>query len=221
MALRLVLRLNPDFDVDGYNMSFFARNNLAMAFQNYAVQKANEGDIQTALVYFDHAIGVGSRPETITLIRKNLAKAYTSLGIQAAEVGDYEGSVARMNHACEIDPNDLTKSNVAIAYAHLAEHYMDQRDYENATTTFEHALDIGLRYPELLNDYGMALAIGGHRDDAILTFQRARRLSPGNHIIEHNLSLVEQGASVGFSSLEIRAEFSRPPMQQEDYLKAA
>ena len=34
-------------------MSFFARNNLAIAFQNYAVQKANEGEIPTALVYFD------------------------------------------------------------------------------------------------------------------------------------------------------------------------
>ena len=89
VALRLVLRLNPDFKIDGYNMASIARNNLAMAYQNYAVQKANEGDMQTAITYFDIAIGVRSEPETLALIRRNLAKAYTSLGIEAAQSQEY------------------------------------------------------------------------------------------------------------------------------------
>lgn len=221
VALRLILRLNPDFEIDAYNMSFIARNNLATAYQNYAVQKANEGDIQAALVYFGQAIGVASRAETISLIRKNLANAHTSVGMQSAQRMDYEGSVARMNLACGIDPNEITQHNLGIAYAQLAEHYLDQRDYENAIPVFEHALDIGLMFPEFLNDYGMALAMAGHQDEAILAFQRAMTLSPDNQVIQHNLRLVEAGANVGFSILEMKVEFYRPAMEQEDYLKAA
>jgi tetratricopeptide (TPR) repeat protein len=195
-----------------------ARDNLAMAYQNFAAQKANEGDIQTALTYFGHAMGAGSRPETITLIQKNIAKAYTSLGIQAARSEDYGDSVAQMRHACVVDPNDMTRLNLGIAYTHLAEHYLDQREYENAIAVFEHAMDLGAIFPELLNDYGLALAIAGHKDNAILALQRALRLSPDNEIIQHNLNLVEKGADTGFTIVEIKTEFYLAPlMQQHEY----
>lgn len=218
VALRLVLRLNPDFEIDGYNMSFIARNNLAIAYQNYAVQKANEGDMQTAIAYFQFAMGVRSGPETLSLIRRNLAKAYTSLGIEAAQTEaaqteDYVASVARLSHACEVDSNDMTRHNLGIAYARMAKHYLNQRDYQNAVTTFDHAIDLGLIFPELLNDYGIALAMAGHQDDAILAFQRARKLAPDNEIIQRNLRLLEGGANVGFNIIDIKVEFNASPME--------
>ena len=203
-------------------MSFFARNNLAMAYQNYAVQKANEGDIQTAIQYFGFAMGVGSRPETISLIRKNLATAYTSLGIQASQSEDYVASLALMNRACEIDSNDGTRLNLGIAYVQVAKHYLDQCDYENAIPLFEHAIDLGLVFPELLNDYGMALASARHQEEAILVFKRAIKLAPSNEIVRRNLRLVERGTIVGFNTEEIKAEYPPlPPMQQQEFLKAA
>jgi tetratricopeptide (TPR) repeat protein len=222
VALRLVLRLNPDYEVEGSNMAFFARNNLAMVYQNYAAQKGNEGDIHTAIQYFNFAMGVVSRQETITLIRKNLSTAYTSLGIQTAQSGDHIHSLDLMSRACEVDSNYMTRHNLGMAYAQVAEHYLDQRDYEKAIPIFEHAIDIGLVFPGLLNDYGMALAISGHQDEAILAFQRALRLSPDDEIILHNLNLAEGGANVGFRTVDIKAEFyPAPPMQQQGYSEAA
>src|SRR5712691_2016886 len=199
VALRLVLRLNPDFEVEGYNMSFIARNNLAMAYQNYAVQKANEGDMQTAVTYFQFAMGVRSEPETLSLIRRNLAKAYTQLGIEAAQTEaaqteDYADAVVRFSHACEVDPKYMTRHNFGIACARMAKHCLDHRDYKNALSTFEHAIDLGLIFPELLNDYGIALATTGDQDNAILAFQRAIKLAPDNEIIQRNLRLVAGGA---------------------------
>lgn len=226
VALRLVLRLNPDFEVEGYNMSFIARNNLAMAYQNYAVQKANEGDMQTAITYFQFAMGVKSRPETLSLIRRNLAKAYTSLGIEAAQTdaaqtADYVAAVARLSHACEVDPNDMTRHNLGTAYARMAKHYLDDGDYEEAISIFDHAIDLGSIFPDVLNDYGMALAMAGHEDDAILAFQRALTLAPENEIILRNLRLVEGGSSVGINTIEIQAGFDAQPMQQQEYSRAA
>jgi tetratricopeptide (TPR) repeat protein len=218
VALRLVSRLNPDYEVEGYNISFFVRNNLAMAYQNYAIQKANEKDLQTALVYFGFAMGVASRSETISLIRKNLSIAYTSLGIQATQSRDYITSLECMRRACEIDSNDMTRHNLGLAYAQAAKHFLDQYDYEKAASVFEHAIDIGLVFAELLNDYGMALAISGHQDDAILALQRAMKLTPDNETIQHNLRLVESGAIAGFNTEEIKAEFyPTPPMQQQEH----
>jgi tetratricopeptide (TPR) repeat protein len=229
VALRLVLRLNPDFEIDGYNMSIIAGNNLAMAYQNYAVQKANEGDMQTAITYFDFAMGVRSGPETLALIRRNLAKAYTLLGIEAAktegaQTEDYAASVARLSHACEVDPNDMTRHNFGFACARLAQHYLDLRDYKNALSTFEHAIDLGLVFPELLNDYGIALAMAGDQDDAVLAFQRARKLAPNNDVIQRNLRLVEGGVNVGFNTIEINVKFDDPPKFDEqpmEYYNAA
>jgi len=218
VALRLVLRLNPDFEIEGYNMSIIARNNLAMAYQNYAVQKANEGDMLTAITYFDFAMGVGPGAETLPLIRRNLAKAYTSLGVEAAQAEaaqtqDYASSFARFSHACEVDPNDLTRHNLGIACAQIAKQYLDHRDYQNALTTFDHAIDLGLISPELLNDYGIALTMAGHQQDALLAFERARKLAPHNEIIQRNLELVERGANVGFGTIGIEVKFDEEPME--------
>ncbi len=221
-ALRLVLKLDPNFEVEGHRMSDFARNNLATAYQNYAAQKATDGEVETALLYFGHAMGIASRPEIISLIQRNLAKAYTSLGIRAAESDDYEGAVARMIHACELDPNDMTRKNLGIAYAQAAKHYLDRQDYVSAVPAFEHAMDMGLLFPELLIDYGVALAKSGHQGEAVLALQRARKLSPNDQIIEHNLRLMERGEKPDFSTVEIKVGFPPvPQMQQQDYLRAA
>lgn len=223
VALRLVLRLNPDFEIDGYNMSIIAQNNLAMAYQNFAVQRANEGDMPLAIAYFQFAMGVRSEPMTISLIRRNLAKAYTQLGIEAAQTNpaqtaDYVELVARFSHACEVDPNDMTRHNLGTAYARMARHYLDHREYQDALATFDHAIDLGLIFPELLNDYGIALAMAGQKDEAILAFQRARRLNPNNEVIQRNLRLVASGADVGFNTIEIKVKFDEEPME---YAKVA
>lgn len=214
-ALRLVLRLNPDYEVDGVNMGFFARNNLAMAYQNYAAKKADEGDIETAISYFGFAMEVGSKPEIVSLVRRNLAKAYTSLGVQAALNEKYVDSLALMNRACEVDLNDMTGHNLRITYALVAKQHLDKGDYETAIIVFEHTIDLGPIFPELLNNYAVALARTQHREEAILVFQRAIKLAPDNEIIRHNLRLAEMGTTTGYNIEEIKANFSLPPMEQQ------
>lgn len=66
-------------------------------------------------------------------------------------------------------------------------------------------------FPDLLNDYGIALAMAGHQDDAILAFQRAIRIAPDNDIIQSNLRLVEGGANVGFNTIETMDELQSVP----------
>jgi len=195
---------------------------LAKVYQNSAAKKADEGDIETAISYFGFALAVGSEPESISIIRKNLAKAYTALGIQAAENKNYSDSIGLLNHACEVELNDITRRNLCIAYALAAKYHLDQDDYENAITLFEYTVDLGLIFPELLNDYAVALARAQRREEATLVFQRALKLDPDNEIIQHNLNLAKGGANVGLSIAEIEAEFyPLPPMQQQEYFIGA
>jgi tetratricopeptide (TPR) repeat protein len=147
VALRMVLRLNPDYEENGYNLAVFARNNLAMSYSNLGVQLARQGNDSMALQYFDIALGVGPSQEGASLIRRNIVKAYTSLGIQCCDKGDYLASVGHMRFACEVDLNQTTRHNFGLALVYLAKSYIAQHNFENALTILEHAVDLGVVIP--------------------------------------------------------------------------
>src|ERR1700759_854948 len=64
-ALRLNYRINSEYEP--------ARNNLAIAYQKYGIQKAEEGDTETAKQLFHRAIAVAADEDTKKAIRKSYA----------------------------------------------------------------------------------------------------------------------------------------------------
>jgi tetratricopeptide (TPR) repeat protein len=136
-AMRLVLRLDPGYEV--------ARNNLAIAYENQGVQEANEGNLYGAINRFRIALAVGASPDVISYIKSNLATAYTRLGVQACQKNEFEGSLQFMNLAYEVNPNDETKRNLAIAYAYAALSFINNQDLQVAKYYLEIAYDITMR----------------------------------------------------------------------------
>jgi len=100
---------------------------------------------------------------------------------------------------------------------------MEAGDYQKAVALFERAEDVGLLSPELINDYGVALAGAGKEDEAIWAFERALHLAPDNPIIEINRKRIEavvegtQGEGE-FRTVDVEAEFlPLPRVQSFDY----
>ena len=212
-AMRLVLRIDPQYKP--------ARDNLAIAFLNLGVQKANEGDIEAARSLYHRALGIESSQAIISDIRKNLAATYTSLGLQSHRSSRFRDALNQMFMAYEFDPNNNTRHNLGLAYAIFARSLVDQGELEAAISYFESAEDAGLVMPELLSDYGATLALSNRLDQAIRAFERALELAPENKVIQANLERAKNYDMAGFSTEELSAEFHPPPpMQSQNYVAA-
>ena len=209
-AMHMVFRLDPEYE--------FARRNLAIAYQKYGIQKETDGDPEGALELFQIALSVGPPIDIISDIKNSFSAVFTSLGIREYENGRLGNALNLMQKANVVNPNEITRHNLGIAYAYLVQSSLNEGNYHGAILAFDRAEHAGIASAELLNDYGVAHASAGHRDEAIFALQRALRLSPDNEIIQHNLNLVEGGADAGFTIVEIKTEFYPAPlMQQQEY----
>ncbi len=187
-GLRLVLRLDPNYEEQGNKLATFAKDNLAVAYQNYGVELAKGGNHQESLLLFSIALGVGPIEEVAGLIKRNIAKAYTWLGIEAYREGDHEKSFEYMRRACEVDLSKQTRHNLGVALIYLAVHYKKNGDSENAAAAFEYALDTGLFTSSLENERDWSSINLEQIDEAIIT----RNVKP--------------------------EFFPAPPMQQRDFI---
>lgn len=183
-ALRFLYHLAPEYK--------YGRNNLAITYLNYGVEKAREGDTEQAMMLFSYAITLDVTPDVASKVRENYAGVITTLGIKADKEGDYENTVAAMRVACIVLPGGQTRHNLGLAYAHLALSHMDKRQYEAAIPVFEEAEEAGLILPELLNDYAVALVFEQREDEAKLALKRALDLEPNNEIIKGNLTILSR-----------------------------
>lgn len=191
--LRMLVRIEPTFEL--------ARTNLAIAYLNLGVETITTSNLTEenrckALDLFYLALGVASETDVVDQIRENLAAFQTNLGIKCHSEGDPGGCVGRMRRAREILPTDQARRNLGAAYAHLALFFMSNQNYQQAIVSFEAAEDAGLVQPELINDYGIALAKMGHTAEAKLAFERALDLveSPS---VRANLTLLLNRGSNG------------------------
>ncbi|MFL6273882.1 MAG: tetratricopeptide repeat protein [Blastocatellia bacterium] len=213
-GLRLVLRLDPNDQI--------AQNNLAIAYMNFGIDKAKEGDFSFALQSLYRALGVATSPDIITNVRQSLAAVYTSWGVQAYNKGDFEFALRCMSWARENAPNATTRHNLSMAYAHLAYWEFNKRNFELAKAHFESAEDMGLVLPELLNDYGVTLIQLGKLDEAVRAFERSLELSPENVTTKMNLDLARKQAASGFSIDAMKITFDPIQLTQpQEYQVAA
>ena len=214
-ALRFILRLDPTYRI--------ARQNLALAFFRFGAQQEIAGNTKIAVEHFFLALGVGPTNEVELGIRLCLASVFTADGIRAYERGDHEQAYLSLLKACEVRPDVTTRHNLGVAFMHRAQASMEAGDYQNAVALFERAEDVALFSPELINDYGVALAGAGKLDEAIWAFERALHLAPGNPIIETNRKRIEavvegtQGEGE-FKTVDVGAEFiPLPSVPSFDY----
>jgi tetratricopeptide (TPR) repeat protein len=190
--LRMLLRIDPSFEL--------ARTNLAIAYLNLGVEKVTtpnptEEDRHKALELFYYALGAASESDVVDQIRENLAAFHTNRGIKCHEAGDPEGCVSRMRRACEALPSSQARRNLGAAYAHLALFYMNTQKYQQAIISFGAAEDAGLVQPELINDYGIALAKVGRTAEARLAFERALQIVDSLSVRANLTLLLNRGSN--------------------------
>lgn len=213
-AMRFVLRVSPHYEI--------ARNNLAIAFLNHGVQKARDGDFWAAHVMYYEALGIDASPEVISDLRRNLAAAHTGLGIRAHALGKLIDSATELARACAFHPNEQTRHNMGLAYAFLANSSLAEDNLKDAIRFFENAEDTGLRLPNFINSYGVALALSGRFSEAARAFERALELAPEDETIQANLNLARKDVVAGFNVEKIEARFyPPPPIQPMEYQVAA
>jgi tetratricopeptide (TPR) repeat protein len=204
LPLRLLLRIDPS-DMD-------TRDSLAIAWLNHGVQQAQTGEISRAIICFRRSAAINPSPDIFSLLRDNLATAYRRLGIQAHQGGNPEDAQYYMSHAFMILPNERSINDLSLANAHLALAYMRQTNFKDSIRLFEAAEEAGLVSPELLNNYGAALAYEGRLDEAHRAFERALELKPMDNIIINNMSKLQQVARGGdYVTEEMSMDFPPPP----------
>ena len=200
-GMRLVLRLDPTYQ--------YARNNLAIANLNFGVQKAKEGDTDTAITLFQYAIAVDADPDIVSHIRQNFAAAFTTLGRQEHERGDFNSSLQYMRLALISFPSEDSRLNVGKAHIHLAQFHLRSGKYHDAVLAFEAAEDTGLIAPELLNDHAIALIFVGRLEEGIRVLERASAMAPENQVIRNNLAMAsDQGTKENLAKQEIEPQFA-------------
>jgi tetratricopeptide (TPR) repeat protein len=205
-GLRLVLRLDPNYVV--------AQQNLATAYLNFGIEKADEGNLSLALQILYRALAVATTIDTILSVRESLAAVYTSLGLEAHRNSDFESAVRYMSWARQNDPNETTRHNLGMGYAHFAYSCFDKGEYHSAKESFESAEDSGVLRPELLHSYGVTLVMLGQLDEAIRAFERALELSPENESTRKNLDLAKKHAESGFAIDKIVLGFDHVQLAQ-------
>jgi len=213
-ALRFLYHLAPEYE--------YGRNNLAITYLNYGVEKAKEGDTEQAMMLFCYAITLDVTADIASKVRENYAGVVTTLGIKAHKKGDYENAVAAMRVACMVLPDEQTRHNLGLGHAYLALSHMDRGQYEAAIPVFEEAEEAGLILPELLNDYAIALVFVSREDEAKLAFGRALELSPNNYIIKENLTkLSRNDARDTLVHEKVRVQYIPIPTASSQYQIAA
>jgi len=213
-SLRFLFHLAPDYEE--------ARNNLAITYLNYGVEKAKAGDVELAQILFNYAMAIDVAPNVSSKIRENFAGVFTALGAKEHAKRNYENTVGFMRMACMVFPNDKTRHNLGLAHANLALWYMENREHEKAIPVFESAAETGVILPELLNDYAIALIFEKRLDEARLAFERALDLAPESNLIKENLAkLSKKEPSESFVPDEITAGYIHIPTAAQQYQLAA
>ncbi|MGH9762944.1 MAG: DUF4926 domain-containing protein, partial [Blastocatellia bacterium] len=178
--LQMLLRVAPDFQI--------ARDNLAVAYEKWALEKTRASDLMNALDLLFAALGVRPSPEVAERVRQDISAVYTEIGTRAyngvlpgREMADgdeerFDYMLFCMKVANSFWTTDTTISNLSLAYAHLGLYYLDKSDFESSIHNFEMMDQTGVQRPEFLNEYGVALGKCGQLEDARNVFERALEL---------------------------------------------
>jgi len=193
-AMQFVILLDPDYTLAKYN--------LAIAFLNYGAQQANQGDYLEALHLFQSALRVEAQDEVIALTTENISTTHTALATRAYQQNDILTACKHFEAAYTFKHNPRTRQDLALIYFFVGDYYLKQNDANNASAYYQWAQDAGLITPEVLNNHGVALAVKGDFDGAIVLFESALAHAPDDETLRANLLR----ASVNRSASELVTE---------------
>ena len=183
-GMRFIIDLNPQYQL--------AWHNLAIAYLNYGVQKAQEHELLTALKFFHKAFRINTPPKIADLTRENIAASHVGLGIEAHKKGQLEDAIAHMESAYTFMSNSQTRENLGLAYSILADKFLSSENFEAAIDRYIAAEESGFLTSEGLNNRAIAHIHLMEVAEAIEALECAIRIDPENSVAKANLSLLKQ-----------------------------
>src|SRR6266404_7007583 len=211
--LRMAIRVDPGYEI--------ARINLAVAFLNFGVAQARNGDLRQALELFYSALSIKTDAETESRIKTNIVIAYTALGREQFQANQVEEAFASIRAAFLIIQDDTTRRNLGIAYGNSGVFYMKSENFDLAKQMFERAEDAGVVLPDFVNDYGVCLVFQGRLNEAKRAFERVLEMEPQNEVARSNLArlnLIEQQSTRRVLLQELRALANQMFSQENEVL---
>jgi tetratricopeptide (TPR) repeat protein len=203
-ALQFVIPLDPNY--------LIAKHNLAIAFLNYGVQLANKGNYSDALQLFQSALRVEAQEEVVSLTTENISTTHRALAITAHKANDMLLACKHFESAYIFKRDLRTKQDLALIYFYVGDYYLNKNDPNGAATYYQWAQDTGLTTPEVLNNHGVALAVKGDINGAIVLFEMALGLTPDDEILEANLRRASDKRSASeFVKEQTHANFNPVP----------
>ena len=114
----------------------------------------------------------------------NLAAAYRGLGSVYVNMGRAGDALGPMKTAVQLDPND------AFGHLNLAITLENLRRFDEALAELNEAKRLNSQNPRIYNELGNLLNnFLGRTGDALAAYLEARRLNPGDAVIQHNVGL--------------------------------
>ena len=138
------------------------RGFAAFAYYFGGVARASEGDLNGAIVEFNHLIQLNPKDEI----------AYYNRGVLEANKGDFDIAIADFNHAIQLSPT------FARAYNDRGSVKATKRDIDGAIADFNYAIKLSPQFGQAYINLGSAKANTEDLDGAIADFNHAVRLDP-------------------------------------------
>lgn len=182
--LRMAARVDPSYE--------FARVNLAVAFLNFGVAKAQKKNYHGAIELFYSALGIGTDAETESRIKTNIVMAFTSLARESFQNERVEQGFGYVWTAFSVLQDEITRRNLGLAYGNLGVFYMRSQRFDFALEQFERAEDSGVILPEHLNDRGICLVFLTRFNEAIRVFERVLEIDPEDETAKFNLGKLKK-----------------------------
>jgi tetratricopeptide (TPR) repeat protein len=132
----------------------------AMAYVQWGVEQADNGDITGSIDKFRQAVSLSpNRPE-----------GYTNWGVALAKMGQLEDAIEKFEQAIERAPHHATN------YMLLGAALLEKGDVTAAADQYSKATDLDPNNPSPLINHGVALARIGQHAEAMVQFKKALAL---------------------------------------------
>lgn len=188
LGMNFLLEIDPTY--------VLARENLAIAYLNYGVEMAKEGDFAGSLNQFLRAVQMNVSDDLIVLIRQNLTSSHVALGVLAYKSGNFEEAVKHMQSAYTFNSNTLTRRNLGTAYLVWADQCLARKDYDDAIRHYLFAEETGLVATEGLNNRAVAHVHQLQFDEAIRALETALTVDSDNEVAKSNLSFLKANRQI-------------------------
>jgi tetratricopeptide (TPR) repeat protein len=178
-GLLIVKLLDPNYEL--------ARHNIAITYLNWGVAEAEKNNLENALQLFQSALRAEAAPDVIQLVKENISGTHSMLALREHQKGDLVTAVKHFEAALSFNTNLRTRHDLGLSYANLADYLLENNRYDEAIFNYQYAEDTGLTSATIYNNHAVALATKGELNLAIILFESALHLSPGDKIIKNNL----------------------------------